>query len=91
MFARRSYWMSMFPIPRFDPETGQVRAKPNDGLGSGVDWHVIRNHQNSICKTGRTCLVLPGLLQHMGFNKSTWLNRELPESELDKAIIRNNN
>lgn len=88
IMGRREYWMSMFPIPRFDPETGRVRAKPNDGIGSGVDWHFIRNHENSVCRTGRTCLVMPGLVQHLGFDKSTWLDRELPESDEDKRIIK---
>lgn len=88
MFGRREYWESLMPIPRFDPETGRVRAKPNDGMGSGVDWHVIRNHENSVCKTGRTCLVMPGLLQHIGFNASTWLKREMPESDSDKEKMK---
>jgi glycosyltransferase involved in cell wall biosynthesis len=88
LFARREYWMSMFPIPRLDPETGRVRAKPNDGMGSGVDWHFIRNHPNSVCRTGRNCLVIPGLVSHMGYDRSTWLARELPESERDKARVR---
>lgn len=88
MFARRSTWMSMFPIPSFDPETGRVRAKPNDGIGSGVDWWFIRNHEKSVVKSGRNCLVMPGLLQHAGYAESTWLKRELPESESDKAKIR---
>ena len=87
MFARREYWMSMHPIPAFDPETGRLRAKPNNGIGSGVDWHFVRNHSNSVCKTGRTCLVIPGLLQHMGYKNSTWLARELPESDKDKEVI----
>ena len=91
MFARREYWMSMFPIPRFDPETGNIRAKPNDGMGSGVDWWFIRNHENSVCKTGRTCLVIPGLVQHLGYKDSTWLKRELPESEKDKKTINEQN
>ncbi len=88
MFARYEYWMSMFPIPSYDPETGRRRAKPNDGMGSGVDWWFIRNHENSVCKTGRTNLVLPGLVKHLGYAESTWLKRELPESDLDKAAIR---
>lgn len=88
MFARREYWQSMFPIPRFDPETGRLRAKPNDGMGSGVDWHLIRNHENSVCRTGKTCLVIPGLLVHSGYDKSTWLKRELPESDTDKKLMK---
>lgn len=88
MLATREYWESLMPIPRLDPETGRVRAKPNDGMGSGVDWWLIRNHENSVCKTGRTCLVMPGLCQHAGFDQSTWLQRELPESEHDKEIVR---
>lgn len=88
MMATREYWESLMPIPRLDPETGRVRAKPNDGLGSGVDWWLIRNHPNSVCRTGRTCLVIPGLCQHAGYDRSTWLNRELPESERDKEIVR---
>lgn len=89
MFARRETWMSMFPIPAFDPETQRKRAKPNDGMGSGVDWWFVRNHKNSVCKTGRTCLAIPGLLQHLGYNQSTWLKdgREMPESDSDKQQI----
>jgi hypothetical protein len=87
MFARREYWMSMFPVTRYDPETRNVRAKPNDGIGSGVDWHFIRNHPNSVCRTGKTCLVIPGLVKHLGYRDSTWLARELPESVEDKLVI----
>lgn len=87
MMGRREYWTSMMPIPRLDPETGRVRAKPNDGMGSGVDWWLIRNHENSVCRTGRTCLVVPGLVVHAGYDKSTWLDRELPESDSDKAKV----
>jgi len=91
MMGRREYWKSMMPIPRFDPETGRVRAKPNDGIGSGVDWWLIRNHENSICKTGRTCLTVPGLVAHAGYDKSTWLKNgvEMPESDYDKRMVRN--
>ncbi len=88
MMARRDYWTSMMPIPRLDPETGRVRAKPNDGMGSGVDWWLIRNHENSVCKSGRTNLVVPGLVVHAGYDKSTWLQRELPESDSDKAKVK---
>lgn len=87
MLGTREYWESLMPIPPLDPETGRVRAKPNDGMGSGVDWWLIRNHQNSVCRTGRTCLVMPGLCQHAGYAKSTWLKRELPESEADKERV----
>lgn len=87
MFGRREYWMSMAPIPRLDPETGRVRAKPNDGMGSGVDWWFVRNHQNSIVKSGKTCLVFPGMMAHAGYADSTWLKRELPESDLDKQFV----
>lgn len=87
MFGRRDYWMSMWPITRFDPETRGVRARPHDGIGSGVDWHFIRNHPNSVCRTGRTNLVIPGLCVHLGYDRSTWLDRELPESDADKATI----
>jgi hypothetical protein len=89
MLGRREYWESMMPIPRLDPETGRVRARPNDGMGSGVDWWLIRNHPNSVCRTGRTCLVMPGLVQHAGYDRSTWLDRDLPESKSDKERIRN--
>jgi glycosyltransferase involved in cell wall biosynthesis len=87
MLARQSYWMSMWPISRIDPETGRERGRPHDGLGSSVDWWFIRNHENSVCKTGKTNLVIPGLLQHSGYKDSTWLKRELPESDEDKEKI----
>lgn len=88
MMARHEYWMSMWPISRIDPETGRERGKPNDGMGSSVDWWFIRNHPNSVCKAGKTNLVIPGLVVHSGYKDSTWLKRELPESESDKAVIR---
>ena len=84
MFARREYWMSMWPIPPFDPETGNVRAKPHGGMGSGCDWWFLRDHPNSVCLTGRTNLVIPGLCQHLGYDQSTWLGRHMPESDCDK-------
>jgi hypothetical protein len=87
MMSTHEYWMSMFPISRIDPETGRERGKPNDGMGSSVDWWFVRNHPNSVCKTGRTNLVMPGLLQHAGYRDSTWLKRELPESDSDKEKI----
>ncbi len=85
VLGRREYWQSMCPIPRLDPETNRVRAKPNDGMGSSVDWWFLRNHPNSVCKTGKTCLVMPGLVKHIGHETSTWLDRPLPESESDRA------
>lgn len=88
MMATHDYWMSMYPISRIDPETGRERGRPNNGMGSGVDWWFVRNHPNSVCRTGRTNLVFPGLLQHAGYAQSTWLARELPESEVDKMKIR---
>lgn len=90
MMSFHQFWMSMWPIQRIDPETGRERGKPNDGLGSGVDWWFIRNHPNSVCRTGKTNLVIPGLLQHAGYSKSTWLKRDLPESEEDKEKIKGN-
>lgn len=87
MFGRREYWMSMFPIPRLDPETGRIRARPNDGMGSGVDWWFIRNAENSVDRTNRRCLVFPGMMVHAGYQKSTWLDRDLPESEADQRRV----
>lgn len=89
MMGTRKYWESLMPIPPYDPETGRKRARPNDGIGSGVDWWMIRNHENSVWRTGRKCLVMPGLVQHAGYDRSTWLARELPESDSDKERIRN--
>ncbi|MHB8407878.1 MAG: glycosyltransferase family 2 protein [Acidiferrobacterales bacterium] len=87
MFGRRETFEDMLPIPPVDPETGRLRGKPNDGLGSGVDWHFMRIHPRSAEKTSRQCLVIPGLLLHMGYKESTWLKRELPESVADKQAI----
>lgn len=87
MLAHHTFWSSMLPIPRVDPETGQERGRPHDGLGSGVDWHFLRVHPGSVAKRHRTNLVIPGLVVHAGFRESTWLKRELPESENDKKIM----
>jgi len=81
MLAEREYFLSMFPIPRIDPETGRERGKPNNGMGSSCDWWLIRNHSNSVCKSGRTNIVYPGLIKHIGFDRSTWLDRPLPENK----------
>lgn len=83
MMAYAHYWESLMPIPAFDPETGRLRGKPNDGIGSSVDWWLIRNHPNSVVKSGRTNLVIPGLVRHIGYEQSTWLDRPLPESDAD--------
>lgn len=90
MMGEQEYWRQLMPIPRWDPETRNIRAKPNDGIGSGVDWWLIRNHPDSVCKSGRTCLVMPGLVQHAGYQNSTWLQggREMPESDSDKEKVR---
>jgi hypothetical protein len=88
MVARHEYWMSMWPLPRLDPETGRERGRPNDGLGSSCDLWFMRNHENSVLKSGRTNLIIPGVLQHAGYAQSTWLARELPESEADKKVMR---
>lgn len=88
MFSKRKTFIDMLPIPPIDPETDRIRARPNNGMGSGVDWHFMRNHWKSVERMGGKCLVMPGLIQHMGYDKSTWLNRELPESESDKEKIR---
>lgn len=85
MMSDQNYWMSMWPIPPVDPETGQARGRPHNGLGSGVDWHFVRVHKESVCRTGKTNLIIPGLVIHNGYKESTWLKRDLPESESDKA------
>lgn len=87
MLARFETFSFMLPIPRIDPETGQLRGKPDNGRGSGVDWHFLRVHERSVVNTGMTNLVMPGLVKHAGYNKSTWLKRELPESEADRKVI----
>lgn len=83
MMAYHEVWSSMLPIPSVDLETGLQRGKPDNGLGSGVDWHFLRVHPGSVTKTGRTNLVIPGLVVHAGYKDSTWLKRELPESTDD--------
>lgn len=88
MMGLHKYWMSMFPIPRIDSETRQERGRPHDGLGSGVDWYFVRVHPNSVCQTGKTNLIIPGLVIHNGYKESTWLKRELPESETDKMGMK---
>jgi glycosyltransferase involved in cell wall biosynthesis len=84
LVAPVDFWRSFPPIPRYDPETGRVRAKPNDGVGSSVDWFYMRDREHGLVGRGLTNLVMPGLCQHIGYKDSTWLARELPESEEDK-------
>lgn len=79
MLARARTWLSMYPIPPVDVETGRPRGRPHDGIGSGVDWHFLRAHENSPLRHGGTNLVIPGLVTHVGADKSTWFGGTLPE------------
>lgn len=79
MLAYHDFFASMMPIPKVDPETGQERGRPHNGLGSGVDWHFVRVHTHSVVRSGRTNLIMPGLVIHNGYKASTWLKQELPE------------
>ncbi len=81
MMATTEYFLSMYPIPRMDPETGRERARPHGGMGSSVDWWFIRNHVNSVCKSGRINIVYPGLIKHVGDTTSTWYKGTLPENK----------
>lgn len=81
MMAPFDYWDDMIPISHIDPETNQERAKPNNGVGSGFDWWFLRNSENSVCKTGKVNLVIPGLVKHIGNKNSTWFKGVLPENE----------
>ncbi len=83
MFSSIDYWNSMMPIPIIDVETGNIRGKPSNGIGSSVDWFFIRNHKNSVCKSRKTNLVLPGLIKHAGFESSTWFKGSLIEENYE--------
>jgi hypothetical protein len=87
LVAPVDFWRSFPPSPRYDRETGRVRAKPNDGIGSSVDWYYVRDPQHGLVGRGLTNLVIPGLCQHIGWDSSTWLDRPLPESDADKKKI----
>jgi len=79
MLGRARTWLSMHPIPPVDLETGRLRGRPHDGLGSGVDWHFLRAHPKSPLVCGGTNLVVPGLVTHVGADRSTWFKGTLPE------------
>lgn len=87
MFGRRRTFFDVMPIPPVDGETGQPRGRPHDGLGSGVDWHILRQHLNCLRRKGLSCLVVPDVALHLGYRDSTWLGRDLEEMPEDRAAI----
>ena len=87
LMGRWSFFKEIFPIPVYDPETRKQRAHPHNGIGSSVDWWICRNSNRCLVNTGRYALVVTGLLQHLGYKDSTWLKRELEETQEDLEKI----
>lgn len=77
MIGRLDYWYSMYPIPENIPGKSYRRGKPDNGHGSHNDWHFLRDHDLSVEKTGKICILYPGLLKHEGAESSTWGNRTI--------------
>lgn len=75
MIGRLKYWYSMYPIPENIPGKSYRRGKPDNGHGSHNDWHFLRDHELSVEKTGKICILYPNLLKHEGAEQSTWGNR----------------
>jgi len=91
LIATKGFWKSVgVPVPLLNPD-GKKRGFPNDGVGSQIDlWltgcmslsRFTKWAASPTCSflQGKSVLVVPGLIQHLGQEKkdSTWqMEREL--------------
>lgn len=72
-------WKMHFPVTTTG-ESGVLRGHPGNGRGSDFDWWVLRG-KKGIYGDVFTNLVIPGILEHIGYNQSTWQPNELEEVE----------
>lgn len=78
LHAHRDYWMSVLPVP--SRGLGAPHRIPGEsrGLGSNVDWWIVRDAPQSVVATGGHILCLPGLVRTFLWRKedSLWDNEQ---------------
>jgi len=82
MHANREFWQSIMPIPTF--ALGAPKRVPGRvrGVGSDVDWWIVRDSPHSIQKTGDRIICLPNLVRTFLYksDESSWGNSQ-PDGE----------
>jgi len=82
MHAKREFWQSIMPIPTF--ALGAPKRLPGRvrGVGSDVDWWIVRDSPHSIQKTGDRIVCLPNLVRTFLYkaDESSWGNSQ-PDGE----------
>lgn len=76
MHARRDFWAGIMPIPTF--RLGAPKRVPGQvrGIGSNVDWWIVRDAPRSVRQSGSFVACLPGLVRTFLYRAedSSWGN-----------------
>lgn len=78
LHAHRDYWMKVLPVPsRSLGAPHRVAGEPR-GLGSNVDWWIVRDAPESVVAAGGHVLCIPGLVRTFLWRKedSNWDNEQ---------------
>jgi glycosyltransferase involved in cell wall biosynthesis len=62
MHASAEFWRSVYPIPTNELGTPK-RKGPGKGMGSNVDWWIVRDSPHSTRAIGKDILCVPGLVR----------------------------
>lgn len=62
MHGRADFWRAQLPIPTNELGTPK-RKGPGRGMGSNVDWWIVRDGPNSTGKRGHPIVCVPGLVR----------------------------
>jgi hypothetical protein len=91
MHGSADFWRGILPIPTNDLGTPR-RNGQGKGIGSNVDWWIVRDAPNSIQKNGGAIVCVPGLVRSflwMGkdscWNNTAKCGEEPPLTELWKS------
>lgn len=63
MHASREFWKSVMPVPTNSLGTPKRILGRERGMGSDVDWWIVKNSPNSVQKRGGSVICLPGLVR----------------------------
>jgi glycosyltransferase involved in cell wall biosynthesis len=82
MHARAAFWKSILPIPTFALGAPKRIAGRVKGMGSNVDWWIVRDSPHSIKSRGEQICCVPNLVRTFLFKAedSSWGNA-LPKGE----------
>lgn len=81
--AAAAFWREFLPIPTFQLGAPK-RVGTGRGVGSNVDWWIVRDSPRSCKNTRRPILCVPGLVRTFSLKAedSCWNNAQAPEPPL---------